>query len=474
MDQTELINNILKETSNLQDIQFLQGQIAEFLGSKTREDMINAYKYLKGEHDILERKREAIGANGKKAELKNVPNNKIVDNLYLKMVDQKTNYLFSKQLVLQSDNEQYLEVLKTIFNKRFHKLLKKIGTNAINYGIAWVYVYIEEQDIKFKSFKPYEILPFWADEDHTILDMVVRIYNIEKYDSSNKKTIITKVEAYTKERIDYYTLDGYRLVLDESKPYITINGTELLINQIPIIAFKFNDMEQPLLNRVKTLQDALNTLRSDFMNNMQEDARSTILILKDYGGTDLSEFRHNLIEYGIVKYTTSIDGKGGIDTLQVEVNASNYDTIINMMKRAIIENCRGYDAKDERLGNNPNQLNIRSMYSDIDLDANGLELEFQASLEQLMVFINAFLLILQKGNFENERVNFIFNKDQLLNESQVITDLVNSVGILSNETIVANHPYIEDPILELEKIKNEQQAYNYDDNYPSHKDNTNE
>ena len=252
---------------------------------------------------------------------------------------------------------------------------------------------------------------------------------------------------------------------------LLINGSVLPFKQIPIIAFKFNDMEQPLLNRVKTLQDSLNTLRSDFMNNMQEDARSTILILKDYGGTDLSEFRRNLIEYGIVKYTTSIDGKGGIDTLQVEVNASNYDTIINMTKRAIIENCKGYDAKDERLGNNPNQLNIMSMYSDIDLDANGLELEFQASLEQLMVFINAFLLILSKGNFENESINFIFNKDQLLNESQVISDLVNSIGILSNETIIANHPYIEDPDLELERIKNDQQAYNYSDNYPKHKDN---
>ena len=51
----------------------------------------------------------------------------------------------------------------------------------------------------------------------------------------------------------------------------------------------------------------------------------------------------------------------------------------------MIENARGYDAKDDRLGGNPNQMNIQSMYSDIDLDANGMETEFQAAFEELSV-----------------------------------------------------------------------------------------
>ena len=34
---------------------------------------------------------------------------------------------------------------------------------------------------------------------------------------------------------------------------------------------------------------------------MQEDARNTILILKNYDGQDLGEFRHNLATFGAVK-----------------------------------------------------------------------------------------------------------------------------------------------------------------------------
>ena len=33
-------------------------------------------------------------------------------------------------------------------------------------------------------------------------------------------------------------------------------------------------------------------------------------------------------------------------------------------------------------------MNIQSMYSDIDLDANGMETEFQAAFEELLWFIN--------------------------------------------------------------------------------------
>ena len=42
--------------------------------------------------------------------------------------------------------------------------------------------------------------------------------------------------------------------------------------------------------------------------------------------------------------------------------------LLSLLKDAIIENARGYDAKDDRMSGDPNQMNIQSMYSDIDLD----------------------------------------------------------------------------------------------------------
>ena len=122
------------------------------------------------------------------------------------------------------------------------------------------------------------------------------------------------------------------------------------------------------------MQDALNMLMSSFADNMEEDVHSTILVIKNYDGTDLSSFRKNLAAYGAVKIKT-VDGIGGdVEALRIEINSDNYEAIIKLLKKAIMENGRGFDSKDERMSNNPNQMNINSMYSDIYLDANYMEI----------------------------------------------------------------------------------------------------
>ena len=124
-----------------------------------------------------------------------------------------------------------------------------------------------------------------------------------------------------------------------------------------------------------------------------------------------------------------------------------------MLKKAIIENARGYDSRDERMNNNPNQMNIQSMYSDIDLDANGMETEYQAAFEEVLLFIKTYLKDIGKGDYFNEEVNVIFNKDQLINESEVIENCKASFDILSDKTVIEQHPWVNDVNAELEEIK---------------------
>ena len=186
---------------------------------------------------------------------------------------------------------------------------------------------------------------------------------------------------------------------------------------------------------------------------MEEDTRNTILVLVNYDGENLGEFRKNLATYGAVKVRT-VDGAGGdVRTLQVEVNSDNYKAIIELFKKAIIENAMGYDAKDDRMSGNPNQMNIQSMYSDIDLDANGMETEYQASFEELLWFINCHLFNVGMGDYEQEDVEIIFNRDMMLNEGEVIDNISKSVGIISDETLVAQHPWVDDVQAELDRLE---------------------
>ena len=160
-----------------------------------------------------------------------------------------------------------------------------------------------------------------------------------------------------------------------------------------------------------------------------------------------------------------MDGAAGdLKTLQVEVNAENYKAIIEIFKKAIIENAMGYDAKDDRLGGEPNQMNIQSMYSDIDLDANDMETEFQAAFEELLWFVNCHFANSGLGDYEHEPVEVIFNRDILINETEVIENIQKSVGILSDETLVMNHPWVDnvqDELARKDKQREEEMADGY-------------
>ena len=82
--------------------------------------MITGDRYYRGFHDVLNKKITIIDADGKEVPLKHMPNNKIIDNQYRKMVKQKVNYLVGKPFVIETDNEKYSNILKNqIFNKDF-------------------------------------------------------------------------------------------------------------------------------------------------------------------------------------------------------------------------------------------------------------------------------------------------------------------------------------------------------------------
>ena len=415
-------------------------KIREYKTTKKYNNMLNGVKYYSGEHDILKRERTVIGINGQLEVVKNLPNNRIVDNQYRKMVIQKVNYIVGKPITIHSDNENYVEELTKILNKKFNKTLKELTIDTLNCGIGWLFLgYNDEGEFFIKNIKATEILPEYEEDK---LKNIIRFYD-------------DKVEYYDKTGVYFYEVEDEKLKLIKKEPYILLDNDEYSWNDLPFISFKYNREEMPLINNVKSLQDGLNIIESNFQNQMEEDQRNTILVLVNYDGERLNEFRKNLAVYGAVKVRSDNGGQGDVRTLQIEVNPENYIVILDLFKKAIIENAMGFDAKSDKLNTAPNQLNIMSMYSDIDLDTNNLETEYQASFEKLIYYINNHLYNTGAGDFENEDYEIIFNRDILINESEAIDNVIKSQGILSRETLIAQHPWIDNVYDELERLKND-------------------
>lgn len=442
--------------------EFLEVEIKRWKGSPQRKLMLDGKRYYDGDHDILRRKREVIVENGARMEDTNLPNNKLVDNQFAKMVDQKTNYLLSKPITYESKDKEYNELLAEIFNANFQRKLKRGGVDAFCGGGSWLYVYIgTDGNLKFQRFANYEVLPFWKDSDHDELDCAVRVYEVEAYEGRELKTI-EKVEVFKVDGLERYVWKDDKLIPDVDNPtenYIKAGSEEYNWERVPLVFFRTNAQELPLITKVKGLQDALNKMLSDFPNAMEENAGGqTILEVLNHGGENLGEFRRNLATYRAVKVET-IDGvAGGIKALKIEINAANYEIILKLLKKAIIENAMGYDAKDDRLGGNANQMNIKSMYSDIDLAANDMESEYQAAFLQLLELVDVYLLNTKKGDHRKKPVTITFNRDIVINEIEIIKTLV-SLGIkVSNETLLGQLPFINNVQKELDRVKKEQEA----------------
>lgn len=458
---TQEINRIVEiGASQTSDRAIITHEIQVFHTSREYHHMMAGENYFRGKQDILKARRQVIGEDGKLTTVSNLPNAHIVDNLYRKMVKQKTNYLLGSPVAVDSEDETYTKALQTVFGRNFDRMLHLVCRDSLNCGIGWLYVYYDDSgNIAFKRMKPYEIIPGWTDADHTQLEYVIRVYTVKSYDGRSEQTI-TKVEYYTLSGIDYYEYSGGTLTAAQPyhEDYISSDGSALNWERLPFIAFKYNDDETSLLDCCKSLQDGINTILSTFQNNMQEDARNTILVLVNYDGEDLGTFRQNLATYGAVK-VRSFDGvSGDLKTLQVEVNSENYRLILDLFKKALIENCMGYDAKDDRLSGTPNQMNIQSMYNDIDLDADDMELEFQAALESLLWFVDAYLFNARIGDFSDVPVKFTFNRSMIMNEADLIDNVAKSKGLISDETALAHHPWVDDVQAELERLDAQEAA----------------
>ncbi len=88
-----------------------------------------------------------------------------------------------------------------------------------------------------------------------------------------------------------------------------------------------------------------------------------------------------------------------------------------------------------------------------------MDIEFKHSLKRILWFFKADLANRNIGNFFNDDTEIIFNKDQITNESQVISDIKNSVGIVSHKTLLKNHPYVYD-VEQEEKQMQEEHLFN--------------
>ena len=455
-------------------IPFLEYVIDEWKRSKKYADMLTAERYLRNRNDILDRKRTVIGSGGQEIEVNNLANNRLAHPFLRKLVKQKVNYLLSNPPIISSENLDLQEGMQALLTKGFLRDLKNTSVNAIAQGIGWFQAYYDEEGtLRFKRIPASEIIPFWADIDHTKLIAALRVYNYTRFDQATP-TIIERVQYFTRKGVFNYEREyGASLALSVTNPvdsnYETLtslavegpseeldenlNGTQVeehMWERIPLIPVKYNQEEQSLLDQVKPLIDAYDRRSSDVANALEEEP-DKIKIIKDYDGTNKEEFIQNLAVYRMV----FLRDTGSVTTLDTSIDLTAELANLDRLRKDIYEFGQGIDTQERDLGN-ASGVALKFVYSDLDLDCSGFGDELSWAFEQMAWFVAEDLKLRNAvGGVDFEDLTITYNTSIMINEKEQIESVKNSEGVVSQKTLIAHHPYVQDVEVEMVQLDEE-------------------
>ena len=463
-------------TSNVEITRIL---LQEWRGSKKIQDMLTAAKYYAVENvGIQSKTRDTINQEGKKIKNETMSNVKLPSAQLRTAVQQKVNYCFGKPFVLsverldgdsgdkEDDNADiYLNEWQRFFSVHVKKTINRIGTDAINKGIGWGYVWInKENQLKIMDVFPETVYPEWADSAHTVLDVLVRDYEIEDF-GSGKRIVKKKVEYWDNQVVEKYIDDGNGLLNPESdnadntiQSHMRMSDSFVSWGKIPFISLKGSEDEMPLLNTVRPFIDAYDFLNSKAVDSLDDDL-DPVLVLENVS-TELKKLQltRDLLKNSRV---ASLDAGGKAYYVQVKSDITAIQSKLEALKKDITKNSYGVDFEDVRFGGNPNQLVIRSLYQDLDTYADGIETEFKVFIEQLKYFFDRWLELKGIGTVEQwEQYSIIadLNRDMMINNSELITDTVKLAGTgVSQETIDKYNPAVESFEIEQARRESERQ-----------------
>lgn len=225
--------------------------------------------------------------------------------------------------------------------------------------------------------------------------------------------------------------------------------------KVPFIPFKNNQIEMPDIKFVKSLIDGYDLGRSEAANYMDE-VKNLIFVLKGYGGQNLSDFIKQLNEDRAILIDDTEDG--GVDTLTPQMDITALREHYEQLNRDIVESGQSVNKDLDKFGSAPSGVALKFMYSSLDLKCKLMETEFSRGFEMLLYFVDLYLQISGQGDYEKIDVGLVFNKDMAINETEQIQNCSNSQGIVSDETLIAHHPFVSDVEEELKALKEQKAA----------------
>lgn len=437
--------------------------IKDYINNHKISNYVEGVKYYNNENtEIINRKLYYYDSGGNRIEDDEAVNNKVPHNFHKLLVDQKVSYLFGKPIAISNDKDKALtDSVNDKFGDDFNDDIVLLGRNSSNKGIEWLHPFLNSTgEFDYVLIPAEEVIPIWDSAYQKELDAVIRYYPIWV---NGKETI--KAEYWTTQTVEYYIkTDTGEYVLDDTEEenprshfYKTTSDKTLGYGweKVPFIPFRNNPEEYSDLKFYKQLIDQYDKNVSDLANNLEE-LQEIVFILKGYEGTDLAEFKQNLKKYKGIK----VSEDGDVTSLRIEIPIEAKKEMLDRLEENIFMFGQGVNSKTDKFGNNPTGVALKFIYNLLDLKANIMERRFKKAIRQFLWFVIEGIKIEDGSNSTDncyKDFQITVTKSSITNDAETVDICSKSAGVISDETIVAHHPYAENPQEELQRLEKQQQ-----------------
>lgn len=425
------------------DIQTYDEDTIRALINYHKEHLLPRYTKLQSyydyKHEILNRKNDDP----------NKPNNKLVNDYPGYITNLATGYFIGNPVTYSSDsdtNSEYLQKLKDIFdyNDEADENIELAKTCSIK-GEAFELIYIDDDgNTRFKQVPNEQILLVYDNNIDPLPVCAVRYYSVSEPTAYGQDEVlpIVKAEVYTKDEVSYY--DDYlgELTLTDQK--------ENLFKEVPIIHFKNNHELTGDFEGVISLIDAYDSMQSDTMNDF-DYFTDAYLMLKGMSGTnsdDVKEMKKNRV--------ILVDENGDASWLVKDINDTATENFKKRLKDDIHKFSKTPDLEDEKFSGNLSGIAIKFKLFCLEQLAVVKERKFKKALQRRNKLITN-MLNLKGSRYDYTAIDTTFTRNIPAN----LVDLANMVnalrGMVSNQTLLAQLPFVSDVEEEMEKVKQEQE-----------------
>ncbi len=367
---------------------------------------------------------------------------RISHNWHQLLVNQKASYLFTYPPMFDCGIDSVNEKISTVLGEDFPRKVKDLAIDAANCGMAWLHCWVDSKGrFRYHTVPMEEIYPLYDSGLEPAMEYLLRIYDGKNQDGS----MVRKVEIWNEREALFFRKESNGALEPDGCFDGGAYSWEHGMGEIPFVPFYNNRSRSGDLTMVKDLIDQYDLVVSGFANDLS-DIQEVIFVLRNYGGEDLNTFLSELKRYKAIKVEGDSLSAGGVETMSIEIPIEARVKFLEILKRQIFISGQGVDPDPASFGNSSG-VALKYLYSLLEIKAGLLETEFRAGFKSFLRMALRYLNVP-----EDLPVMQIYTRNAIENDLETAEIAQKSQGVVSKETILRNHPWVENVGQEKEAL----------------------